>query len=346
VSEPVLEQGEIDALLNGVKALAGQAEPAPEPEGLRNYSFGNELPVLRGRMPMLDVVSERFVRLLRLSIYGILHRSADIVVGPVSLKKFGEYQQTLHLPSSLNMVHFKPLRGSSLIVLEPQLVGAIVENVFGGSGRNARIEGREFTATETRIARAVLDCVITDLKEAWSHVYPLDIEFIKAEMNPQFANIAGPAEIMLVSTFKIDIDGVGGELQLVMPFAMLEPLRAVLGAGTAGEHADPDERWSNALHNEILDATIELCANIGESKVQIAKLSELRAGDIIPLDFNGHATLLVDGSSLFTGRLGASRGQCAVQLQGNARVPHSNGPSALAVLQAQSRATGNPGRPE
>jgi flagellar motor switch protein FliM len=336
MSEAVLEQGEIDALLNDVKGLDGRVEPAPEPAGVRNYIFGSELPVARGRMPMLDIVNERFVRLFRLSLYSILRRSVEVAASPVSLKKFGDYQQTLHMPTSLNMVRFNPLRGTGLIAFEPQLVLAVVDKVFGGSGRSARVEGREFTATELRIVRALLDRLFMDLKEAWSHVYPLDIELTKSEMNPQFMNAFSPAEVVVVSAFKVDIDGAGGELHIIMPYAMIEPMRAVLKAGSPGDGADHDERWSNALHNEVLDATIEMRANVGEGKVHIARLNELRAGDIIPMDFNGRATLSVDGAPLFTGRLGASRGQCAVQLQGNARAPRSNGPSVLAMLQAQS----------
>ena len=336
MSEPVLAQDEIDALLNGVNGIAGQAETAADPEGIRAYNLGHEMRSVRGQMPALDEVNERFARLLRVSLYAVLRRSAEVATNPVELKPFSEYLQTLHLPSSLNLVRFNPLRGTGLIVLEPRLVFAIVDTVFGGSGRQATIEGRDFTATESRIVRAVLDRAFTDLKEAWSHVHPLEPEYISSEMNPQFVAIVSPTEVVAVSSFKIDIDGVSGELHVTMPYSMIEPLRELLEAGAQSDRADRDERWTNTLHNEILDATVELRAAIGASRVQIARLNELQPGDIIPLDFNGHATLMVDGTPLFTGRLGASRGRCAVQLQGNARVPRGNGPSALSALQAQS----------
>jgi len=337
MSDPVLNQNEIDALLNGINGVETPVEPLPNPGEARTYDFSKEMRIVRGRMPTLEMINERFARLFRLSVYGILRRQAEVAAAAVQLKKFSEYVHTLHLPTSLNMVKFNPLRGTSLVVVDPKLVFAIVDTAFGGSGRHAKIEGREFTATENRIIRSVLDRVFADLQQAWSHVQPIEIEYVNTEMNPHFAGIVSPTEVVVITSFRVDIDGHGGELHVTMPYSMIEPLRDVLDAGVQSDRADRDDRWTNALHDEVLDAAVEMRAVLGEGQVTMSELLDLQVGDIIPFDFDGRAVLKSDGMPLFKGLLGASRGLCAVQLQGNARAPRAQGPSPLAQLQARSK---------
>ena len=340
MSDSVLNQNEIDALLNGMNGIEAQVEAPLNPGETRSYDFGKEMRIVRGRMPTLEMINERFARLFRLSVYGILRRQAEVSAAAVQLKKFSEYVHTLHLPTSLNMVKFNPLRGTSLIVLDPKLVYAVVDTAFGGCGRHTKIEGREFTATENRIIRALLDRVFADLQQAWSHVHQIDVEYLSTEMNPHFAGIVSPTEVVVITTFKIDLDGQGGELHITMPYSMIEPLRDVLDAGVQSDRADRDDRWTNALHEEVLDAPVELRAVLGEGRLQLAELIDLKVGDVIPFDFDGRAVLQADGVPLFKGRLGASRGMCAVQLEGNARAARVQGPSSLSQLQARSNAAG------
>ena len=340
LSDPVLNQNEIDALLNGINGIEAQVEAPRNPDEARTYDFGKEMRIVRGRMPTLEMINERFARLFRLSVYGILRRQAEVSAAAVQLKKFSEYVHTLHLPTSLNMVKFNPLRGTSLIVLDPKLVFAVVDTAFGGCGRHAKIEGREFTATENRIIRSVLERVFADLQQAWSHVHQINIEYLSTEMNPHFAGIVSPTEVVVITTFKIDLDGQGGELHVTMPYSMIEPLRDVLDAGVQSDRADRDDRWTNALHDEVLDAPVEMRAVLGEGRLQLAELIDLKVGDVIPFDFDGSAVLKSDGLPLFKGRLGASRGMCAVQLEGNARAARVQGQSPLSQLQARSKVAG------
>jgi flagellar motor switch protein FliM len=338
MSDPVLNQNEIDALLNGINGVEAQVEAVPDSGEARTYDFGKEMRIVRGRMPTLEMINERFARLFRLSIHGILRRQAEVSAAAVQLKKFSEYVHTLHLPTSLNMVKFNPLRGTSLIVLDPKLVFAVVDTAFGGCGRHAKIEGRDFTATENRIIRKVLDRVFADLQQAWSHVQQIEVEYLSTEMNPHFASIVAPTEVVVITTFKIDLDGQGGELHVTMPYSMIEPLRDVLDAGVQSDRADRDDRWTNALHDEVLDAPVEMRAVLGEGRLALSELIDLKVGDVIPFDFDGRAVLKADGVPLFKGQLGASSGRCAVQLQGNACAARAHGPSPLAQLQARSKA--------
>jgi len=270
-------------------------------------------------MPTLEMINERFARLFRTSLYNLLRRSPEIAVGPVQLKKFGEYVHTLHLPTSLNLVKLSPLRGTGLIVIDPKLVFALVDNFFGGNGRHTKVEGRDFTATEGRIISMVLKFVFADLRESWSHIASIDIEYLSSEMNPQFANIVSPTEIVVITSFRIELEGGGGDLHVTVPYSMIEPLRDILDSGVQSDRVERDERWVVSLREEIEDADIELVTVLGHSTVTLAELVNLKAGDIIPCDFTGRVQVFAEDVPIFRGALGFSRGQLAVKVETRAR---------------------------
>jgi flagellar motor switch protein FliM len=279
--------------------------------------------IVRGRMPTLEMINERFARIFRVSLYNLLRRSPEISVQPIQVKKFSEYIHTLHVPTSLNLVKMNPLRGTGLVVLEPKLVFAVVDNFFGGTGRHAKIEGREFTATEQRIIHMVLRSVFANLHEAWSHVAPLDVEFVQSEINPHFANIVSPSEIVVITSFHIELDGGGGNLHVTMPYAMIEPLREILDAGVASDRVEKDERWAICLREEIEDAEVQLTTRLGRSKITLETLLNMKAGDIVPCDFSGKVTVLAEDVPLFRGTYGLSHGFQAVKVEERVRVAKS-----------------------
>lgn len=314
MADPVLSQDEVDALLNGMDSGAVSTEPAPAPDQFRTYDLGKEARIVRGRMPTLEMMNDRFGRLFRNSLYTLLRRSAVISVEAVRTFKFGEYVHRLHVPTSLNIVRYTPLRGSGLVVVSPQLVFAVVDTFFGGKGRHAKIEGREFTATENRIIQMLLDAVFSDLSEAWSNVLPIRPEYVARETNPQFANIVSPTEIVVVNAFKIDLEGVGGELHVTVPYAALEPYREVLDAGVQSDRNAVDSRWRESLREEIEDADIDLTTLVGRATVSLGDLLNLKPGDIVPCDFNGMVTVYAEDVPIFRGGFGHSRGQQAVRV--------------------------------
>jgi flagellar motor switch protein FliM len=314
-NEKILDQAEIDALLHGVDTGAVSTEPQMAPGEARNYDFANQVRIVRGRMPTLEMINERFARLHRVSLYNLLRRAPEVAVGPVQIKKFSEFVHTLHVPTSLNLVRFNPLRGTALIVLDPKLVFSVVDNFFGGTGRHAKIEGREFTATEQRIIHLVLRSVFADLHEAWSHVADLQLEYLQSEINPHFANIVSPSEIVVVTSFHIELDGAGGNLHVAMPYAMIEPLREVLDAGVASDRMEKDERWMQSLRDEMEDAELALTTLVGHTQVSLADLLNLKAGDILPCDFTGKVTMIAEDVPVFRGSLGTSRGHQAVKIE-------------------------------
>jgi flagellar motor switch protein FliM len=312
--QDVLNQDEIDALLHGVDKGAVSTESPPAPGEARPFDFANQVRIVRGRMPTLEMINDRFARLFRISLFAMLRRQPEITVLPIQVLKFADYVSSLQVPTNLNMVKILPLRGTALIVLEPKLVFAAVDNFFGGVGRFAKIEGREFTATENRIIHMMLKHVFSDLQEAWSHIARLDIEYLNSEVNPHFANIVSPSEIVVVCSIRIELDGGGGDVHITMPYSMLEPMRELLFAGVAADRVEHDERWGQALREELEDAEVELSTVLGRGKITMQQLMQLQPGDILPCDFSGRATVMAEDVPVFRGTFGVSHGQQAVQI--------------------------------
>jgi flagellar motor switch protein FliM len=244
----------------------------------------------------------------------MLRRTAVVAPETMQFLKFSDYVNRLMLPTSLNLCQFQPLRGTGLLVLDPKLVFALVDLFFGGKGRHAKIEGREFTAIETNIVNNLLANACENLREAWSHVVPLKLQIVGTEINPHFANIVSPSEIVVVSSFKIDIDDQGGHFHITLPYSMVEPLREILEAGMQSDRVEHDDRWSQALRYEIEDAEIEMRVLFGRSTVTLSDVLKLAPGDILPTDFSGSVTLFAEDIPVFRGTYGRSGGQHALNL--------------------------------
>jgi flagellar motor switch protein FliM len=316
-AQDILGQDEIDALMRGVQKDAisdTPPEPLPEDGAAHNFDFAEGARIVRGRLPTLEMINDRYARLFRTTIYNMLRRTASVSPISIQFQKFGEYVNRLMLPTSLNLCQFAPLRGTGLLVLDPKLVFAIVDIFFGGKGRHAKIEGREFTALENNIVRTLLSSACQNLREAWAHIVPLTLEIVGSEINPHFANIVSPSEIVVVSTFKIEIEDQGGEFHVTMPYSMVEPLREVLEAGMQSDRVEHDDRWSQALRYEIEDAEIEMRVLFGRTTVTLSKLLNLSPGDVLPTDFSGMVTLLAEDVPLFRGTYGQSGGFQALKV--------------------------------
>ncbi len=319
----LLSQDEIDALLHGVDSGAVDTEADAEFDGTaRPYDFASQDRIVRGRLPTLEMVNERFARLFRISLFNMLRRTAEISVGGVQMMKFSEYVHSLFVPTSLNLVKVRPLRGTALCVLDPKLVFIIVDNFFGGDGRyHTKIEGREFTPTERRVISLILDNAFKNLVEAWSPVLDIKFEFMNMEVNPQFANIVSPTEVVVVNSFHIELEGGGGDFHFTMPYSMVEPIRELLDAGVQSDRSEVDERWSIALREEIKTAPVELRAVLTEITMSLRDLMKLDAGDIIPIDPPESVTLLSNDIPVFRGQFGVSRGNMAVKIREPIRSP-------------------------
>ncbi|OOG26197.1 flagellar motor switch protein FliM [Thioalkalivibrio denitrificans] len=313
----LLSQEEIDALLHGVDSgdVDTESELQAHDGVARQYDFTSQDRIVRGRMPTLEMINDRFARHLRISLFNLLRRSAEISVGGVKMTKFSEYVHSLFVPTSLNMVKVKPLRGTALFVVDPKLVFILVDNYFGGDGRyHAKIEGRDFTPTEQRVIRKTLDHAFADLKKAWSPVTDLEFEYINSEVNPQFANIVTPTEVVVVCSFHIELDGGGGDLHITMPYSMIEPMRELLDAGIQSDRSEVDERWIRALRDEVKVAEVELAADLVETTVSLQDVLRFKAGDIVPVDLPDTVLLRAEGIPVVRGRFGVSEGRNAIKV--------------------------------
>jgi flagellar motor switch protein FliM len=313
----LLSQDEIDALLHGVNGGDIETEIDDEvPEGeIQGYDFASQDRIVRGRMPTLEMINERFARYFRISIFNMLRRSGEVSVSGVQMLKFAEYVHSLFVPTSLNLVKLPPLRGTALFVLEPKLVFALVDNFFGGGGRfHTKIEGREFTPTELRVIQMVLELVFKDLKQAWKPVMDLDFDYQGSEVNPHFANIVSPTEVVVVNTVRIELDGGGGDLHITMPYSMVEPIRDLLDAGVQSDRSDIDERWTRTIREEMKEARVELKSTLVETSISLRELNEMKVGDIIPVDLPELVTLEAQETPVFRGSFGMSNGSRAVKI--------------------------------
>ncbi len=316
-TDDLLSQDEIDALLHGIDGgdVETGAGAAPADGEAVSYDFQSQDRIVRGRLPTLEMINERFARHFRISLFNLLRRAAEISVGGVQMIKFSEYVHTLFVPTSLNLVRVAPLRGTGLFVIDPNLVFAVVDNFFGGTGKfHTKVEGREFTPTELRVVKMLLDLAFEDLREAWKPAMPVAFRYLNSEVNPQFANIVSPTEVVVVTRFRIEIEGKGGEFHVTLPYSMVEPIRDVLDAGVQADRGERDDRWTNALRRDIERAQVELGGTLIELDLSLREIVALKPGDVIPIDLPGGVLVEVQGVPVFRGTLGVSRGNQAVRV--------------------------------
>ncbi|WP_221074135.1 flagellar motor switch protein FliM [Agarivorans aestuarii] len=318
----LLSQDEIDALLHGVDDIE---EDIIEPEmsgSVVEFDFSSQDRIVRGRMPTLELVNERFARHMRISLFNMMRRTAEVSINGVQMIKFGEYVHTLFVPTSLNMVRFRPLKGTALVTMEARLVFILVENFFGGDGRyHAKIEGREFTPTERRIIQMLLKIIFEDYVEAWAPVMDVGFDYLDSEVNPAMANIVSPTEVIVVSSFHIELDGGGGDFHISMPYSMLEPIRELLDAGVQSDKQDTDQRWSSALSDEIMDVPVGLHTKLLETDVTLRQLMDLKAGDIIPVEMPETAMLYVEDLPSYRVKLGRQNEKMALKIDTQLKRP-------------------------
>lgn len=317
-----LTQDEIDALLHGADDV--EPEKVEEDEGIKAFDFGSQERIVRGRMPTLELVDERFARHMRISLLNMMRHSAEVTWIGVKMVKFGEYVQTLYVPTSLNMVRFRPLKGTALITLEARLVFILVENFFGGEGRfRAKIEGREFTPTERRIIQKLLKMVFEDYKEAWAPVMDVEFEYLDHEVNPAMANIVSPSEVLVVNHFHIDLDGGGGDMHIAFPYSMIEPIRELLDAGVQSDKGDTDVRWNRALREEVMDVNVNMRVKLLDTDVTLRQIMDFKDGDVLRIDMPDDLLVYIEDLPSYHAKLGRTKDKLAIKISDVLKRPQS-----------------------
>ena len=316
MSDNFLSQEEVDALLKGVTGDQDDSQAQEDTSGVRPYNLATQERIVRGRMPTLEIINERFARLLRIGLFNFLRRSAEVSVGTVRVSKYSEFIRNLVVPTNLNLTHMKPLRGTSLFVLDPGLVFLLVDNLFGGDGRfHTRVEGRDFTQTEQRIIQRILEIIFETYSKSWEPVFPVEFEYIRSEMNTQFANIATPNEVVISTTFTIELGPVSGEMHICMPYSMIEPIRDILTSSLQGETLEIDKRWVRLMTQQIQIAEVEIVADIGTTNITLGDILNMKEGDVIPLLIPEIITAKVDGTPVMECKYGVFNGQYALRVE-------------------------------
>ena len=290
-AEQILSQMEVDALLRGlssgdIKTESEVAEAAEKGDrDMRVYDFSRQERVIRGRMPILDMINEKFSRNVRGSIFNIIRKTVDVSHDGVETMKYEEFLRNLHVPSSLNVFYITTLRGQGVLVIDPNLVFLIVDSYFGGDCRfHTRVEGKDFTNVEQVIVKKVVDAIYHDLTEVWKPVHPLEFKHKRTEMNPQFISIVGAKELVVVSSFKMEIESSNNVFYVCLPYSMIEPIKDKLFGTMQSEWSEVDRRWLESLKEQFDEVSLELSSEIGRARIHVSDLMNLKVGDIIQLD--------------------------------------------------------------
>lgn len=316
MSQDFLSQEEVDALLKGVTGEAEETAEEGSSDGVQNYELGRQERIVRGRMPTMELINERFARYLRIGLFNYMHRNAEISVGTIRVQKYSEFIRNLVVPTNLNLIQAKPLRGNGLFVLDPNLVFLVVDNMFGGDGRfHTRVEGRDFTATEQRIIQGLLKVMFTEYEKSWKPVYQLEFEYVRSEMNTQFANIATPSEIVVAVTFTIEFSGATAEMHICLPYSMVEPIRELLFSTLHSEQISSDKRWSATLTKQLKLAEVELVAPLGTAQITLGDILEMKVGDVVPIVIPEKIKALVGGVPVVECSYGVQNGLYAIKIE-------------------------------
>ena len=316
MSEAFLSQDEIDALLEGVTGESQKLAKDDAPTGgVRSYDLSSQERIVRGRMPTMEVINERFARNLRVGLFNFIRRSPEISVGTVQVQKYSMFLRELVVPTNFNIMAVRPLRGSGLIVCEPTLLFGVIDSLFGGSGKfHTRIEGRDFSPTEQRVINRLVEVVSEEYKKAWKGVYPLELAYQRSEMQPQFANIATPSEIIVSTSFSLEIGDITGSLHICIPYSTLEPIRDLLYSTSQGDSMEVDRRWVKLLSQEIQAAEVDLVAELARTGATIEQLLAMKVGDFIELERERVIEAKIDGVPILQCEYGTHNGKYALKV--------------------------------
>jgi flagellar motor switch protein FliM len=316
MNQQILSQDEVDALLMGITGESQKLEQEEVQEGgIRDYNIASQERIVRGRMPTMEIINERFARNIRIGLFNFIRKSPEISIGGIKVQKYSAFLREIVVPTNFNIVSVRPLRGSGLIVCDPTLVFAVIDALFGGGGKfHTRIEGRDFSPTEQRIITRLVEVVIAEYKKAWHGIYPLELEYQRSEMQPQFANIATPSEIVVATSFTLEVGETTGTIHFCIPYSTLEPIRDVLYSTIQGDSNEPDRRWVNLLKQQIQAAQVDLVAELAHAPATVEQLLAFKVGDFIELDLKPGIQAKVSGVPVLECHYGTSNGKYALKV--------------------------------
>lgn len=322
----VLSQEEIDMLLRSgddadaidfndgsPQQFVGDDTPAGQ-ERIRPYDPATQHRVIQERLHALDIINGRFARYFRMSLFNLIRRNVDITLKSIGYQSFSEFSLRLPMPTNINLLSMKPLRGTALVVFPPSIVFMVVDNLFGGDGRFVtKSEGREFTHTEMRIIRRLLGLTVDAYRDAWKSVYPLEIEYLRSEMQAKFANITGsPNEIVVNATFHLEVGNLSSDFNIVIPYLMIEPMRQLLNGPLTDVNPEEERQWNRRMADEITHSRVDLIADFVEVESRLGEVMALKVGDVLSIDLPESVKVRVDGVPVMSCEFGSYNGARAL----------------------------------
>jgi flagellar motor switch protein FliM len=322
-SSQLLSQEEIDALVTIADAdSSGFSSPGiyKTNPNAKFYDLASEDSGLVAHLGALEMISDRFSRLFRVTLSGMLQYQPKIRVAELRVESFQDYRKQLKIPLSLNIIKLDGLRGNGLIVIEPQIIFNSLDRFFGGGGKSrTTVEGmREFTPTESRVIQMIVQGVFGDLKKSWDPVYKLDFEHVNSEINPQFAQIVDDSDLVIISDFEIEMaNDISGTIQVVYPFGAMKPIRHLLKNQVQADYADERDRaWKRQLKDCVKDVELDLKSDLAYPRISLLDLMNLKVGDIIPIKMPDTVLVQVEGVPTYEGIYGTVNGHAAIRLLG------------------------------
>jgi flagellar motor switch protein FliM len=307
----VLSQDEVDALLNAVndgggdsfsEAGDGGTSKDDSDDNIQTYDLTNQDRVIRGRMPILEIIYERFIRSFRVSLSNSLRKISTISIISTDLLKFGEFVNTLPIPSCMCIMRFNELRGPALLVFESKLAYAIIDSYFGGTDRPfTKIEGKEFTMIELSFMRKIMDMAINDLEEAWAPVHRIDAQYLRTEINPQFVGVVPPSDVIIATTLEVEFESASGTIMIVVPYSTIEPIKQKLSSSFQTDNEMADSIWTQAMNEHIKNSKATIVVRLGEAEMTLGDLS-------------GEVSVAIEGVEKMKCLMGTHKGNRAVQI--------------------------------
>ena len=314
----ILSQDEVDTLLRGLTGgeVESDSDILEDDSGIVPFDLSNQDRIIRGRMPVLEIINDRFSRLATNAMANAMRKRVDVNPISIDMSKFGDFMRSLPVPTSINIFKLDPLRGNAILVVDSRLVFALVENFFGGAGSQPKVEGRDFTPIEQAIIAKVVRIALANLEEAWRPVHEVHVELVRSEINPQFAAIVPPSDVVVVVTFEVELENAIGSLVACLPYATIEPIRSKLYASFQSERLEVDHAWISRFKERLMETPVEVVVELGKTQLSGRQLLSLKEGDIVLLDTDVEDLLKaeVQGIRKFWGVPGSVKANKAFQV--------------------------------
>ncbi|MGE3319273.1 MAG: flagellar motor switch protein FliM [Candidatus Berkiella sp.] len=310
----ILNQDEIDALLN-YKENDFNDKDSVDPSIPQEFDITNQEKSIQGKIISLGIINEKFSRSVRNSLYQFLKKPVDISIAKIKITRFNEYIKSLPCPSSINLFKMNPLKGTSMFIFNARLIYSFVDSYFGGEGRTQfKSDIKEFTPTELRIIKLLLDNFYKDLKDAWSSFIDIQFETKHTESDPSMINHFNDDDIFIISKFRVELEGSGGEFDICLPYSMIEPITELFDVGLDSVNDKANEKWESLLRSHLQEVKIDINCVLAKKRILLREIMKFKDGDIINIEIPEDITVKAGDRAIFSASFGTYETKYAIKV--------------------------------